>query len=875
MTVMFSLHAKGAEDVAAKVLLKRGWQTGMSHHVSHETTHHVGLMHGAVTNYHYNEFNIAVWAAPDGKQIFGVQPIVFVMETKPASGIPGFDSRKQGKGPSGNAAAESMWNAVANSWAYYDGEGEFAGKGGAGWTNGASTTIGIPSPIGTLIKRPDIAISQKIAAPANLPKAAVAPGHRWTVELEGMVLSVGMVKAVVQCEFQRIEKSNGFDCAILVYQAPLVALPGKGLDNQQTPAPLLENATMKGEIWLEITTGVTVRESCHMIGSTGRLPGKRLDRLDIKDEMRLVSKSPLDPTTPLPPPLRKEPTGLVESSEDAEIGGKGIPLGPRWKIGSRYTFVYRSSIENHMATGASVPPVTLKSEEETHCEELVTAGESPGGSRHERRILALVSRKEPGGKIIYDSRQPENPKDTEYESAKLLWEGDYRDSSQFTERDAGGRVVRRSLLVKDGVPPPGNGAGVRPRNASNIEDEILSGSILAGKSKNPGDAWPFEYRMGGFMIADEMLVKGTIHFRGIEEKEGRRIATLKLEGIVTDADDPKMKKAGAGSVDKGAIMGSILIDLNDGTVWDSRVETDLSMNIAVPGAPVKVRSKQKQIKSWQLQEIDPASEGVSSVKTAAGVLNAAVLPQEFGFILNKRGGGFRITGIGDACRLVFFDDHGEGVEDTWETELTKKADGSWMTDRKIMLRVEALAAPVAFDGKKFGWKVKITGKDPAYLELRRSLPMVDFGDPENTEYFGNPVSTEAALLAVKDQAAHTPPKGSPERDAIMDVMRFDFYKDKNKGNANPEKILFVVHHLKVKDGWACVNVTPTKNGKEFAEPRWAVLRESKDGWEKVDYFEKLRPFAREADTLDALNMSQDTVRRLLPKLPGCPKEIFP
>ena len=605
IAVMSPFHAMSAEDVAGKVLVKRGWQTGMSHHISYETTLRTELMHGALTNYHYNEFNLAVWPVPDGTQIFGVQPIVFVMETKPAAGLPGFDSRKQGKGPSKDTSAESMWNAVANSWAYYDTAGESAGKVGAGWTNGASTTIGIPSPLGTIIKRPDIAISQKIAAPANLPKVAVAPGHCWTVELEGMVLSVGMVKAVVQCEFQRIEKSNGAECAIIVYQAPLVALPGKDSENQQTPAPLYENATMKGEIWLEITTGVTVRESSHTTGSTGGPQSKKLDRIDIKDEMRLVSRSPLDPTTPLPPPLRKEAMGLLETSGNAESSDKGIPLGPRWRIGSRYTFVNRFSLENQMVAVASMPPITVKFDEETHCEEVVTAGESPGGSKHERKILALVTRKEPGGKVIYDSRRPENRKDTEYDSAKLLWETDYRDSSQFTERDASGRVVRRSLFLKDGVPPPGNGGGL-PRGASNIEDEILSGSILAGKSKNPGDIWPFEYRMGGFMIADEMLLNGTLHFQGIEEKEGRCLATFKLEGIVTDADDLKTKKAGAGSVDKGTVKGSIVIDLNDGTVWDSRVETDLSLNIATPGAAVKVRSEQKQIKSWQLLEIDPA-----------------------------------------------------------------------------------------------------------------------------------------------------------------------------------------------------------------------------------------------------------------------------
>jgi hypothetical protein len=124
-------------------------------------------------------------------------------------------------------------------------------------------------------------------------------------------------------------------------------------------------------------------------------------------------------------------------------------------------------------------------------------------------------------------------------------------------------------------------------------------------------------------------------------------------------------------------------------------------------------------------------------------------------------------------------------------------------------------------------------------------------------------------------APGTPPAGNPERNAIMDVLRLDFYKNKDDAKKNEKKVLFVVRHLKVKDGWACVNGLPTQRGKEVAEPRWAVLKKTKDGWVDVDYFGKLRPFATEAEAMDALDMSKETVKRLLPKFPGCPAEIFP
>jgi hypothetical protein len=121
----------------------------------------------------------------------------------------------------------------------------------------------------------------------------------------------------------------------------------------------------------------------------------------------------------------------------------------------------------------------------------------------------------------------------------------------------------------------------------------------------------------------------------------------------------------------------------------------------------------------------------------------------------------------------------------------------------------------------------------------------------------------------------TPPIGSSERLDIINVLRLDFYKDKEAAAKNPKKIIFVVKHLKVKDGWACVNVQPTREGKEEGEARWMVLRTVDGRWADVDYFGKLFPFESEEETLDALDMKNRTVDKLLVKLPGCPKEIFP
>ncbi len=270
-----------------------------------------------------------------------------------------------------------------------------------------------------------------------------------------------------------------------------------------------------------------------------------------------------------------------------------------------------------------------------------------------------------------------------------------------------------------------------------------------------------------------------------------------------------------------------------------------------------------------LAKLKPSNDDRSSSPVDSGKA------KDFVFLLNKRAGGIRIEGNADAPRMVFFDDAGDGVETMWETGLARQADGSWLTERGLSVRVEKLARPVEFGGKSMGWKLKISGKDPAYRELKKAMPLVDFGDAENTEFFGNQESAAGKPMVAEDQAVHTPPPGSQEHNTIVDLFLRDWYRDAKKARGNPDKIVFVVHHLKVKDGWACVNATPTQKGRKVDPPRWAIFRKTGDSWVDVHYYEKLGPYASEAEAEDALGMTPATVKRLPSKLPGCPKEILP
>jgi hypothetical protein len=131
--------------------------------------------------------------------------------------------------------------------------------------------------------------------------------------------------------------------------------------------------------------------------------------------------------------------------------------------------------------------------------------------------------------------------------------------------------------------------------------------------------------------------------------------------------------------------------------------------------------------------------------------------------------------------------------------------------------------------------------------------------------------------ALAEDAGYTPPGGSMERQAIMDVMRLDFYPgDAEAAHRNPKRILFKVTFLKVHGDWACTNVNPVDaSGKQIAEPRWALLRRKSGRWEDAKYFNALRPFESDEAAETALDMNAATIRKVRTVFPDAPADIFP
>ena len=105
-------------------------------------------------------------------------------------------------------------------------------------------------------------------------------------------------------------------------------------------------------------------------------------------------------------------------------------------------------------------------------------------------------------------------------------------------------------------------------------------------------------------------------------------------------------------------------------------------------------------------------------------------------------------------------------------------------------------------------------------------------------------------------SVHTPPKGSAERQAIMDAMRV---------NGDDRDRIFVVRFLKVSRGWAWLQVDPqSRGGSNHYESESALLRQFGRHWKVV-----AQPCA-EADCVE-----EDELARIRDDFPQAPDAIFP
>jgi hypothetical protein len=117
---------------------------------------------------------------------------------------------------------------------------------------------------------------------------------------------------------------------------------------------------------------------------------------------------------------------------------------------------------------------------------------------------------------------------------------------------------------------------------------------------------------------------------------------------------------------------------------------------------------------------------------------------------------------------------------------------------------------------------------------------------------------------------HTPPMGSPERQALMDALREDY----NNNHRYRGNITFVVQYLKVHNGWAWTYPEPRSSDPhdQFGENSGFLLHQVNGRWQVMKVPSKVN------DPDDPENLDYPTrrdVERMRKMYPSIPTEIFP
>lgn len=135
-----------------------------------------------------------------------------------------------------------------------------------------------------------------------------------------------------------------------------------------------------------------------------------------------------------------------------------------------------------------------------------------------------------------------------------------------------------------------------------------------------------------------------------------------------------------------------------------------------------------------------------------------------------------------------------------------------------------------------------------------------------TETVPIPSAAPAAKLTLADELRE-PERGNPERKVIMDALRAE------KFPGQEAKVIFVVKHLKIHNGWAWTDVTPQdRAGNSLSEGRTALLHFEGGKWRSVD-LSKLSETA--PHPTDGKGASSTFVKNILSLYPDVPPDIFP
>ena len=128
-------------------------------------------------------------------------------------------------------------------------------------------------------------------------------------------------------------------------------------------------------------------------------------------------------------------------------------------------------------------------------------------------------------------------------------------------------------------------------------------------------------------------------------------------------------------------------------------------------------------------------------------------------------------------------------------------------------------------------------------------------------YLGTAILATSLLLSgcASVNTAHTPPEGSPERNAIVQATKHALARQGRKN------VVLIVPYLKVHDGWAWIQVNPqSADGTQHYESQSGLLQQETNKWRLLEWM----PAEEGTDYTKYF-------KNLKAKYPSAPPDIFP
>ncbi len=127
-------------------------------------------------------------------------------------------------------------------------------------------------------------------------------------------------------------------------------------------------------------------------------------------------------------------------------------------------------------------------------------------------------------------------------------------------------------------------------------------------------------------------------------------------------------------------------------------------------------------------------------------------------------------------------------------------------------------------------------------------------------------AAESNAVRTVSATVNVPAKGSPDRKAILDVLR------RQAKSMSGLEVIFVVRHLKVGAGWAWVEAEPqSADGSQHYETMSGLLHFDRGRWRYVEGPPDASECEDDPDCADPARY----FRALAKKHPGVPAGIFP